>query len=60
MEVGLVPGDVVTWIGETRIKKVEDYMNILHEYSEGDTIDMKISRLSGGVYKEVSIQITSD
>ena len=60
MEVGLVPGDVITWIGESRVKKVDDYINSIRTLSPGDSFEMRISRLSAGTYKEVTLQITTN
>lgn len=54
-QAGLLPGDIITQIGEIKIDETHSYLNVLFQYEAGETVD--IGYLRDGEVIEVQITL---
>lgn len=53
-KAGILKGDVVTKLGDTEIKDVQEYMKALSKHKKGDTVPVKVLREG----KEIDLNVT--
>lgn len=57
-KAGLLSGDVITGINDTKISSMTDLSNLVKSYKVGTKITIKYKRLDNGEYKENSVEVT--
>ncbi len=56
-ESGLEQGDVITAIGNKKVKSMEDLREELQYYSKDEVVQVTVSRLSDGLYNEMTLDV---
>ena len=56
-ESGLQQGDVITEVGGSRIKSMEDLREELQYYAKDDVVEVTVSRLDGGLYSDITLEV---
>ena len=56
-ESGLEQGDVITAVGGTKIESMEDLREELQYYSKDDVVEVTVSRLEGGLYSDITLDV---
>ena len=56
-ESGLEQGDVITAIGNKKVESMEDLREELQYYSKNDVVQVTVSRLSDGLYNEMTLDV---
>ena len=55
---GVQPGDIITSIGNSQIKNMNDFMEALYNKDEGSIVEMKAKRKGRDQYKEIVFTVT--
>ena len=59
MNVGIVPGDIITKVGDIYISCASDYVTCLRNINPGENITITVSRQTGDGYKEAELTVTT-
>ena len=54
---GLQKGDIITGLDEFSIRNYSDFASAMYKFESGETVEVKLMRLSQGTYKEMSINV---
>ncbi|MHB8130593.1 MAG: S1C family serine protease [Mobilitalea sp.] len=55
---GLMQGDIITGVGETKVETIDDLVEILSFKKVGDVIDLKVQVKENGAYAEKTLVVT--
>jgi len=57
-KAGVLKRDIIVEFDGEKVKSYEDLLDVLQYYAAGTTVDLTVMRGNGGVYEEVTLQIT--